>query len=71
MSLNKFDSHGKRRILLNECKKIYVQRDYSLALVIRFSTEFPEELENYVNFKTFLLFGNLSELGTTPKINSE
>jgi hypothetical protein len=48
MSLNNFDSQGKRKILLNECKKIYIQRDYSRALIIRFSTEFPEELENYV-----------------------
>ena len=55
MSLNNFDSHGKRRILLNECKKVYIQRDYSQALIIRFSTEFPEELENYVSFFKFLI----------------
>ncbi|KAF7639654.1 Erf4 domain-containing protein [Meloidogyne graminicola] len=58
MALNNFDSHGKRRILLNECKKIYIQRDYSRALVIRFSTEFPEELENYVDNKLWTDFVN-------------
>lgn len=45
---------GKRKIALNECKKIYIQRDYNQALAVRFTTEFPEELENYVLIFAFL-----------------
>lgn len=48
MSTNNLNYSGKRKIALNECRKIYIQRDYSQALIVRFSTEFPEELDNYV-----------------------
>jgi hypothetical protein len=40
---------GKRKIALNDCKKIHIQRDYDQALVVRFKTEYPEELENYAS----------------------
>jgi hypothetical protein len=53
MSANNLDFPGKRKVALNECRKIYIQRDYNQALGVRFSTDFPEELDNYV--KTILL----------------
>lgn len=37
-----------RKVELNECRKLYVQRDYSHGLTVAFSTDFPEGLENKV-----------------------
>ena len=43
---------------MSECKKIYIQRDYSQALIVRFSTEFPEEFENYIDRQIWFDFVN-------------
>lgn len=37
------------KIPLNQCRKVYVQRDYSHGLNIRFQTTFPTELHGKVN----------------------
>lgn len=37
-----------RQIPLDECKKVYLQRDYSHPVGIRFFNEFPDDLTDYV-----------------------
>lgn len=44
------DRPYERQINLAECKKCFVQRDYSSGLQVRFSAEFPYELEGKVGF---------------------
>ncbi|KAL3095391.1 hypothetical protein niasHS_007490 [Heterodera schachtii] len=56
MSSNNSNLLGKRKVALNERRKIYIQRDYSQALVVKFSTEFPEELEHYIDRDIWLNF---------------
>lgn len=41
-------------ISLNTCRKIFIERDYSKGLTVKFVTTFPLALEGIVTF--FLLF---------------
>ena len=48
-----FESNGKNNrysIPLSECKKVYVQRDYSHPMGVKFLNEFLPDLENYVSY---------------------
>lgn len=43
-------SGGDMRIPLGQCRKIFVQRDYSRGLAVRFMSDFPEEIQDKVCF---------------------
>uniref|UniRef100_A0AC34QP34 Golgin subfamily A member 7/ERF4 domain-containing protein n=1 Tax=Panagrolaimus sp. JU765 TaxID=591449 RepID=A0AC34QP34_9BILA len=43
------DRPVERQINLAECKKCFVQRDYSSGLQVRFSAEFPYELDGKID----------------------
>lgn len=45
-------------ISLNTCRKIFVERDYSMGLMVKFMTTFPSALEGIVRF-VFLLHKSL------------
>uniref|UniRef100_A0A914WRP5 Ras modification protein ERF4 n=1 Tax=Plectus sambesii TaxID=2011161 RepID=A0A914WRP5_9BILA len=40
---------GDMRIPLTQCRKAFVQRDYSRGLAVRFMTDFPEELQGKID----------------------
>jgi hypothetical protein len=46
----------ERQIALNECKKCFIQRDYSNGLRVRFSNEFPLELEGKIEPEVWTSF---------------
>lgn len=44
------DNSGTERLIsLNECKKVYIQRDYAKGLTTKFATDFPLEFEGKVS----------------------
>uniref|UniRef100_A0A7E4V071 Ras modification protein ERF4 n=1 Tax=Panagrellus redivivus TaxID=6233 RepID=A0A7E4V071_PANRE len=48
----------QRQIALNECRKCYIQRDFSRGLEVRFSSDFPQELEDKIDPETWTNFIN-------------
>ncbi|KAE9552361.1 hypothetical protein FO519_004444 [Halicephalobus sp. NKZ332] len=52
------DGSYERQINLSECKKCFVQRDYSSGLLVRFSNEFPPELEGKIDPDIWVNFVN-------------
>ncbi|KAI1731939.1 golgin subfamily A member 7/ERF4 family domain-containing protein [Ditylenchus destructor] len=45
-----------RKVALNECRKFYVQRDFSHGLSVAFSTDYPEELNNKIQRDAWIDF---------------
>lgn len=47
----------KTEIYLDTCKKIFIERDYSEGVIVKFVKNFPQTLEGIVGFykKNFLI----------------
>uniref|UniRef100_A0A914CB62 Ras modification protein ERF4 n=1 Tax=Acrobeloides nanus TaxID=290746 RepID=A0A914CB62_9BILA len=58
------DNAGTERLIsLNECKKVFIQRDYSKGLTVKFCADFPLEFEGKIDSNTWTSFINqLNEL---------
>ncbi len=52
-SVSRRQEAEQQRFPLNQCRKVFVQRDYTQGLCVRFYTRLPPQLENYVDERIF------------------
>jgi len=49
----------KKKVALSDCKKLFVQRDYSRGLGVCFYVDYPEELSGKVIGRKFRRYDHL------------
>lgn len=42
---------GSEMVPLTQCRRVYVQRDYTNGLIVKFHTKLPQELQGKVSCK--------------------